>query len=109
MGSRINIQLTELLNNPDISVALSTDEINDGEDNPGGRNTRIPIAEVSFGTRWCGVAKNLVYSFDYTAHNGQVELSADFNWFRYGASEDAPQKRLLRNLYEHGVTFRVTH
>lgn len=40
MGSRINIALVELLNTPNIEVKLMTEELNDGEDNPGGHNTK---------------------------------------------------------------------
>jgi hypothetical protein len=106
MGSRINIALVGLLNTPNIEVKLMTEELNDGEDNPGGHNTRLSTAVVVF-RPVSSKQEDLVFSFDYHVHQGRIELSADFNWFRY--DDSAPHKKLLRMLYEHSVSFTVHH
>jgi len=106
MGSRINIALVDLLTNPNVDVKLLTTELNDGEDNPGGRNSIDTTAEVTF-YRLSSKQEDLVVSFDYTVHQGRIELSADFNWFRY--DDSAPHKKLLKMLYEHSVSFTVHH
>lgn len=108
MGSRINIALVELLNTPNIEVKLMTEELNDGEDNPGGHNTRLPTAEVTF-RRVSSKQEDLVACFDYTNHQGKVELSADFNWFRYPNDPEHHAHRLLKMLYEYSVSFTIHH
>ena len=110
MGSRINIALSDLLGNQNIAVVLGTEEINDGEDNPGGHNTVFTVAEVTFVLAHDRSAESeFRFTFDCSVYEGKVELSADFNWFRYGLEEVTPQKKLMRALYEHSVSFTVHH
>lgn len=107
MGSRITLSLQSLMGTPYIEVRLYDVEMSDGEDNPGGQGTLIPYAEVTFKPLRASNMDALVYNFDYHWHESKLELSADFNWFRY--NERSPQREMLRALFEHGVGFKVHH
>lgn len=106
MGSRINIELGDLLHNIKIETRLLTTELADGADNPSGQNTLETTAEVIFHSL-SSKQETLTFSFDYTLHEGRVTLSADFNLFRY--DDQSPQRKLLRALYENGISFTVHH
>lgn len=103
MGSRLNVALQDLLNQPEIQVRLHAHEFNDGEDNPGGHNTVDTCAEVTF------LPEDLNVSFDYHVHAGVVTLSMDFNWFRYPNDPDHVSRKLLRALYNYSISFTVHH
>jgi hypothetical protein len=106
MGSRLNIALQDVLNYPGIKVRLYARELNDGEDNPGGHNTVETYAELTF--RY-NEQEDFMVVFDYTVHQGHIELSTDFNWFRYPNDPDHVSRKLLRALYNHSISFTVHH
>ena len=100
MGSRLNLSLSCLIGNPNISVELKTTNLAmEGE--PEFFET---TAHVSFKSQYSTTSE---WSFDVSRYDGKIELSCDFNFFRY-TKEDS-KVILLQNLYSYGIDFRVTH
>ena len=94
MGSRININLVDLLLNPSIEVHLTTFE---HSDEGGTENT----ARITF----LGI-KRQTYALDYLIEDGgSVALERDFNFFR-NAEEHSD---FMRCLFETSVPFQVYH
>lgn len=109
MGSQIRIDLQSVLNNPTVEVRMFSEDLGDDHnhsDSTSGMNLIVHYAEVTF-KQQSRHARPFVFNFSYHVYSGQVELSADFNWFRY--DEDTPQRKLMRALYENGVDFKVSH
>ncbi len=95
MSSRLFIKLVDLLCNPAIRVELFTQEMNDGEDNSDGVNTKNHIANVNFaGDYWY---------FDFRSYDGVVILERDFGL------GNPYNKDLLGHLYAYGISYTVHH
>lgn len=99
MGSRISFRLSELLDQKDIRVSISCEVFAPDalEDSVAGVTHFITVAEVDFGQFGC-------FSFDVSP-GPQIELSADFNYFR-NPEYYAP---MMRALFHCGVCFQVIH
>lgn len=101
MGSRIVISLRSLLSIPGVNVKLSSEQHQDED----GQYYTDDTATVGFTTGSGENEELTVNQFDYTAYEGRVELSKDFNFFR----DREHHSRLLRVLYEHSISFTVHH
>jgi hypothetical protein len=104
MGSRINVLLSDLLHIPNIKINLAAKELSDGED-----STVIPTAEVTFKRIIRQEIQDVIVYFDYSNNQGKIELSADFNWFRYPNDPEHMSRLLLLMLYENSISFTVNH
>ena len=104
MGSRINIPLTDLLQIPEVRVELRRCVQDGGTD---ADNLVENLASVTFAKS----DATFTTMFDYTIHNGKVELSKDFNFFRYteGSESDIQNKNLMRFLYKNNISFTIHH
>lgn len=92
MGSRITVKLPELLGHILVRVEFTTPA------------KAEQTARVTFKSR-NDDSTDGIYYFDVDVHEGRVELSTDFNFFRAVAH----YQELMRLLYEHGICFTVTH
>lgn len=102
MGSRIVIDLSEIVNNPLLEVTLSRQQVLniDAVETADQEHPEYEaVAIVTF--------PQIRYSFDWNMYKGVIQLSADFNFFRYSA--DSAQLLLLRALYENSVCFTINH
>jgi hypothetical protein len=108
MGSRINLLLNDLLSNSKIGVNLKCHEHEkvEGETSACVENT----ASVTFYSQ-VKEGVELEVHFDCSTHEGKIELSKDFNFFRYVEGTDAHSRaiKLLRVLYENSISFTVHH
>lgn len=103
MGSRIHIKLTDLLHNPLIQVTLITSPVAVAI----GSYEHERVAQLKFVNSTDSRTTDLLYTLDYVCFEGRVTLEGDFNFFRYDV--DAPQRKLMKLLYEHSVCFSITH
>jgi hypothetical protein len=115
MGSRLNINLVELLNSPFIKVEFETMRQEDPQpDHQTESDENIkPIYDtnnciVTFQNQQDQMAcHDFVHVFDHHVHEGRIELSCDWNFFRYGVQDQGV--KLLKVLFEHSVSFTVHH
>lgn len=104
MGSRLNIELTDLMSRTEISVKLYQVDLGEVEgDEPTGVLYEN-LAKVSF---FDTDGEAVEFVLDSDPHEGKVTLSCDFNFFRYAPGDS--KLKLLRLLYEHSISFTVHH
>lgn len=97
MGARIQINLADLVGNPDINVSMSTKILPpEGDDD---RATTITTAGVAIH----GTKSYHSFVFDVTSTPTGFELSGDFNFFR----DPERHSVLMRCLFECSVPFTV--
>lgn len=104
MGSRLNINLAELINNPRVMVTLFSEQQNWLEEAEVGAEVIFDhLAKVEFTVR----GKRLEYTYDVSRLKDSALLSCDFNFPRYAVG--CIQLDMFRSLYELGICFEITH
>lgn len=103
MGSRISIQLTDLLLEPKVRVTLFAEDepVNDGEDT-------VVLGTVQHALVEFHSSREQVFVLDAHKHEGRVTLESDFNFFRQ-VGPGSYCHCLMQELFEFSVPFKVNH